>query len=904
MNVFHRFTRQSLRKNRSRTWVTIVGIVLSVAMFTAVTEGAYSGVRYLVRTTEYTVGRFHGCYENVTEQQAVQLGQDREITEMSAWQTVGWGNIGSQNEYKPYLRVMSMDPNLPELVSIRLTGGRLPEKAGEILLPEHLLSNGDVRYVLGDTVTVDLGRRTVDGDQLMAHNPYVEGETLEDTESRTYTVVGFYQRLDTVVEPFSCPGYTALTCGEQGYQTDEFFRLAHPSRFYSYMEGNDEKFPGAGWFGNSDLLNYYGATHILSVNRLIYDFAAILLLLISFGSVSLIYNAFSISVAERTRQFGILKSVGATKKQIRGSVLYEALVLCAVGIPLGLLVGCLGIGVTLYCLRGSFGFLPGGESGGAVEMRFVLNLWALLAAAGIGLITAMISAWIPARRAVRLSPIEAIRQTQDVKIRNREVKTSPLTGKLFGFSGMLAAKNFKRDRKRYRSTVVGLFLSVTLFISASSFCAYLTDAVTRLSSDEMGVQLYYSEALPEDVTPEQRLGQLSAADGVESGFYTADSYAILYFAREDMDPEYWNDTILDGAGESRSVSFYFLRDGDFRQLLRENGLAEDDYFRAGSPRAVAWDALETWRGDGGNHDKLYHYRLLNGSRLPITGTEASYREMEGWFTEGERVTRDGAEYVLYYPEDYMDAYYEARNQGEAPDAGRAKAVPVEEAVNQGTYTVGAILKERPAFLNSDNGLVLLYPYSMYEAITGQTQPYAMSFWFRSGDHAASYESMSRSLTDLGLSRSDLWDLAADGESQRAMVTVVNVFSYGFIILISLIAMTNVFNTISTSIALRRREFAMLRSVGLTQRDFARMMDYECLIYGLRALLLGLPVSALVTYAIYRTMAKTISTGFYIPWYSVAIAVGSVFMVVFATMLYATRRIRRENPIDALKQENL
>ena len=128
MNVFHRFTRQSLRKNRSRTWVTIVGIVLSVAMFTAVTEGAYSGVRYLVRTTEYTVGRFHGCYQNLTEQQATQLSRDeKEIAEMSAWQTVGWGNIGSQNEYKPYLRVMSMDPDLPELVSIRLAGGRLPD---------------------------------------------------------------------------------------------------------------------------------------------------------------------------------------------------------------------------------------------------------------------------------------------------------------------------------------------------------------------------------------------------------------------------------------------------------------------------------------------------------------------------------------------------------------------------------------------------------------------------------------------------------------------------------------------------------------------------------------------------------------------------------------------------------
>ena len=215
--------------------------------------------------------------------------------------------------------------------------------------------------------------------------------------------------------------------------------------------------------------------------------------------------------------------------------------------------------------------------------------------------------------------------------------------------------------------------------------------------------------------------------------------------------------------------------------------------------------------------------------------------------------------------------------------------------------MGAILKKAPDFLGTGD-LYLLYPYSMYETVTGQAP--AAAFWFRSSDHAASYESMGQILMELGNSRSDLEDLAANGESQRAMVTVVNVFSYGFIILISLISMTNVFNTISTSIALRRREFAMLRSVGLTQRGFARMMDYECIIYGARALLWGLPVSVLVTYGIYRSVAQSIAARFYIPWYSVAIAVGSVFVVVFATMLYATRKIRSENPIEALKQENL
>ncbi|MFQ9289655.1 MAG: ABC transporter permease [Oscillospiraceae bacterium] len=313
--------------------------------------------------------------------------------------------------------------------------------------------------------------------------------------------------------------------------------------------------------------------------------------------------------------------------------------------------------------------------------------------------------------------------------------------------------------------------------------------------------------------------------------------------------------------------------------------------------------LDIWRStEGSKYNKLYHYHLLNGSSLPITGTESSYQPMDGWFTEGDRITRDGTEYVLYYPEDYIDDYYIARSEGETPDESRAQAVPASETVLTRSYTVGAILKEAPDFLGTGD-LYLLYPYSMYEAVTGQA-PAADAFWFRSSDHAASYESMGQILMELGNSRSELQDLAANGESQRAMVTVVNVFSYGFIILISLISMTNVFNTISTSIALRRREFAMLRSVGLTQRGFARMMDYECIIYGARALLWGLPASVLVTYGIYRSVAQSIAARFYIPWYSVAIAVGSVFVVVFATMLYATRKIRSENPIEALKQENL
>lgn len=152
--------------------------------------------------------------------------------------------------------------------------------------------------------------------------------------------------------------------------------------------------------------------------------------------------------------------------------------------------------------------------------------------------------------------------------------------------------------------------------------------------------------------------------------------------------------------------------------------------------------------------------------------------------------------------------------------------------------------------------------------------------------------------------SRLYDYAENGEAMRALVAVVNVFSYGFIILISLIALANVFNTISTNIALRRREFAMLKSIGMTQKGFNKMMNYECLLYGIKGLMYGIPVSFGVTYLIYRSISGGWETEFFVPWYSVVIAVGSVFLVVFATMIYSMRKIKRDNPIDALRNENI
>ena len=148
------------------------------------------------------------------------------------------------------------------------------------------------------------------------------------------------------------------------------------------------------------------------------------------------------------------------------------------------------------------------------------------------------------------------------------------------------------------------------------------------------------------------------------------------------------------------------------------------------------------------------------------------------------------------------------------------------------------------------------------------------------------------------------DYTQDKETSNAIVMIVNVFSYGFIILISLIVIANVFNTISTNILLRRQEFAMLKSVGMTKKSLNKMMNYECVFYGIKGLIFGLILAVLATYAMFNVMSEGFNVGFYIPVQSIVVVVISIFIVVFASMIYTMSKIKKDNVIETLRNDNI
>ena len=253
MRIFRQFTRKTLMRNRTRTIVTLIGIVLSMALFTAVIEGAYSGVCFMQEAEIKRSGAFHGVYSGLNAEGVAALEASDGVQKCAVWQEVGWAEIGSKNDTKPYLLIESMGEGFCDLVSVRLSSGRMPENDGEILLPEHLSSNGGVSLRVGETLTLSVGRRmTSDGYPLNGRNPFYEDdEVLTECETRTYTVVGTYARPDGSVEHYSCPGYTALTVGGGRGDYAAFFTVEHPMRFYSITE--TWKVPGT-LTPNTDLL--------------------------------------------------------------------------------------------------------------------------------------------------------------------------------------------------------------------------------------------------------------------------------------------------------------------------------------------------------------------------------------------------------------------------------------------------------------------------------------------------------------------------------------------------------------------------------------------------------------------------------------------------------------------------
>ena len=909
-------------------------------MFTATIEAFVTVQNYLINYAEIYNGKYHVGFYGVEYNDISKITEDERVEKYTYVQDIGYAEIGSSNEYKPYLYIAGVPTDFTDVMPIHLTDGRLPENSNEIVVSDHLYSNGGVQLKIGQEITVKVGQRqwtelvnitdeeykALDGDNWQKLTQQVplrkaEGEEsseqLINTKEKTYTIVGFCVRPDqSSLEPYSAPGYTAFTINEPGNTNTQsiYTVLEKPAEYGKFNREILSSLSGIASSTNSDLLMYSFNSFDSAFPVLVFGLLSILIGLIVFGSVSLIYNSFSISVSERTKQFGILKSIGATKKQIRKSVLYEAAVLCVIGIPIGLISGCLGIAITFHFLSDSISTFLADLTN--LKMQFVFSPLAIIAASVISFATVIISAYIPARKAIKINPIESVRQSNDIKINRRSVKVSPLTQKLFGFEATLSSKNFKRNKRKYRSTVFSLFVSVVLFISASSLATYFTDIVEAENQDmkyDVAINVFNYEdrtdGEPFTETEEFRTklyNGLKTINGIDEFTFTQQKGTDFNIDKKYISEEYLNminkehsDSVDKNNEFNGMFTYNFIDDAAFRRLLKEEGLSEEGYFDKEKPKALVYD-MGTHIYQTDNKERVYIVPFLNtdniSSTIEINKMLPFFEENgETYYYYGETVVKDSTTYYVY------DI---GRDEGEEFDESTKRYLPEEQAVSYISISIGAVLSEKPYFAGHNTNLI--YPESVKEKVMldGYWQTHA---FILCDDHTKVASDVSRLVRDIGgdSNHVSVVDYAAEIESIRALVTIAKVLAYGFIVLISMIAAANVFNTISTNISLRRREFATLKSVGLTSKGMRKMMTFESILYGVKSLLFSLPVSLGMTYLVYLVASDSgYEMAFYVPWDKFIIAIASVFIIVVLSMIYSIKKVNKENTVETLRNENI
>lgn len=858
MNIFSKLTLKTLKENRTRTLVTIAGIIISAAMFTAITTLIVSLQTYLYNSYGATEGFFHGKIVDTTQEEVEKYAEYEHLENYFTSKSIGYAEFeGIENEAKPYLFLMEPDEEFLKKMPVNVISGHLPKNDSEILIPDHLSSNGGVRLEIGQQITLQVGKRVSEGYYLWQDDSFIRHENeapeyIEKNFTKTYTVCGFYERASKSscsYEPYSAPGYTAIVKNQnvQNAPMDFYYTMDSANNaidFYNQMVGKVKIYE------NTDLLMAQGAYNNDNFNLVLYSLAAILIAIIIFASVALIYNAFAISVSSRTKQFGLLSSIGATKRQMKSMVFREAVFLSLIGIPIGILCGLGGIGVTLYFIGDKFSFMGIGNE--SVKMAIDFSPLSVIAAAIIAFITVLISAYIPSKRCASVTAIEAIRQNKDIKTgKHREIKTSKFLSKIFGFNGLLAQKYMKRDKKKYRTITASLAMSVILIISSGAFSVNLISSAGDLMLNGNADVLCapYKNETSDGITYFTNSRKM-AEDTLDKGY--ADSYLIemgFYINEQSNNGSYKNpedETFVYPA-------IVFVSDEEFDSYAKKAGADPHELKDYENPKGIL-------------------HAQSRGKKNSSTGKYESYPLFE-----------KNPDYISGYC--YMS---------DAPDG-------IEKS-----FYIGAVTGEPMDLFYSTSNVVceLYYPVSAIEALgLNGISGYSVDLLFTS-DNPASLENYllgNGSADGVGHSVTNIYE---NVKSDRDMVTVIMVFAYGFITLIALIAVANIFNTVSTGIILRRKEFAMLKSVGMTDRGVVKILSLESLMSGIKSLIIGLPISAVVCVLIHMAISQGIEASFVIPWASIISAVAGVFAVTFISMLYAANRLKKENILDSIRDENI
>lgn len=850
MSILNRLTIKNLRLNKKRTIVTIIGIILSTALMVGIGLLFSSFQDLMIRDTIGYSGKYEANYSDVDLDKLNNI-KDKDFTYFYE-KPIGFSKTQSSNEYKPYMYITSV--NKEYFNELKLVDGSFPKNENEVVISNHVITNGGLNYKVGDIVTFTYGKRNIEGNDTLANSELVDGEFLTNEGTHIYKIVGIVDRSN--FESYSASGYTAFTVDVNSDKGNvNLYVMFNKNK--NIIKQSEELAKELNYNGdisyNSTLLALYGESTYGNVMSSMGGMMIIMLSLVSIGCIIVIYNSFAISVMERKKEFGLLSSIGATKRQLSHTVFFEAVVVGVIGIILGILGAYIGIGCVILIINNLISDML------EYKLHLVTNPLFIIIPVIFMIIVIGVSAFIPSRRASKVSPIEAIRQNDDIKINKKKIKTSKFVNKLFGIEGEIALKNIKRNKKKYRVTIVSLFISIVLFISFSSYMNYtLNTASSVMGEVPYDYQIsYFGDDPNNDKEALDKINEVvKSSDVKEYVSYSVSNLSIIgnyTYSDEYLDfyKSAYGDNGIKALNNLKYQSIYILvlDDNSYNKYKKLIGLDKDSIILLNKFKGVSY---------GNNKRVNYDIPVINNGNINIKICNFDDNDEDVDTTKYcnkniDNIFVTNKSFDLIEEFSYMDDF--------------------KLIVNKKLYD------------------------SISDSSTHYTQFNIIS------DNTNNIDKLTKDLDKY--SNVNYTNIKEAMKQANNLILVVKILMYGFISLVTLIGVTSVFNTISTSMALRKREFAVLRSIGLTNRGFNKILFFESLFFGMKSLIFAIPVSIGITVLIHYTLADMVSIStIIIPWKYIIISIVSVFVIVLLTMMYSTSKIKKHNIIEQIREENI
>lgn len=845
MNILSKLSIRNLKLNKKRTISTIIGIILSVALICAVASMGISFQATLVENAINETGYYHLKISDVTDENIESLKNNRDIKDVLTISEKGYGKLeNSQNVDKPYFKLYSMDKKLFEFLKFNLIDGRFPTNNNEIIISEHIIENAKVNYKIGDKIKVNIGERvTLDDDKLYYMNPYnKEDEKLINTQEYEFTIVGIIERPNMNFEAYSDPGYTIISTNMEAEKQEAYITLKNPKEYKKSIpnivgassydsivglgENADQKLKYDNYQVNDELLRWEAFAFSDSTVNMLYAVIGVVIFIIIFASVFCIRNSFAIATTEKMKMYSMLASVGATKKQIKKNVIFEGLLLGVVGIPLGIISGFFAVFVLLQIVNNLLGEQLLAHVDGIV---FKISILPILLSVILGIITIYLSARSSAKRASKVSQIEGLRNSSDIKIKNKNLKVPKIISKIFKIGGVLAYKNLKRNKKKYRTTVISISISIFIFITMNSFITNMFDLTNNYYED-----YNYNLLISGDLKTEE-IKKIVSNDTVES-------YSVLYntdgtYKIKNLDKIIANDsypvTEIDGEAYT-SLQIVALDSSDFKEYAKRIKVNYEDVKNAG----ILCDEYQIYDETSEKQKEVRRYKYEKGDTI------------EGEYKNEKLKIKVGA-------------------------VSQTKPDGIEKTY----YSDGFLVVDKEQFKNLN---------FRFDVMTIQSN---------------NATSLQKEIDNIN-KNTNVYNIEETAKQEKSMALVIKIFLYGFIAVITLIGVTNIFNTITSNMELRQKEFAMLKSIGMTKKEFNRMINLETIFYGVKSWVYGTILGLLGTFAMYKAFSVKIEQGVYIPINAIIISAIFVFIFVFIIMRYSISKINKQNTIETIRNENI